>query len=360
MEILRRKPSKESRVVGLEIEAGSVAAAEVVVNGTARLATAGTAALPPDAFQDGEVRDPAIVAEAVRSVFAAQKISRRVRLGIANSRVVVRTLRLPAVNDPKQLDAAIRFIAQEQIPMPLEQAVLDHRVVGGAAPTDGTPPQIDVMVVAARRDMISAFLKPLREAGLEPVGVDLSAFAMIRAVGEAAAPPAEPGKAAASAVLYCGVGDNTNLAIAKGRSCLFTRVSSTGLDHIAGSLRSAAELTPEHAQMWLHHVALDQPVEAIDGDPALVSAARRALEQGGAALVDEIRLSLDFYGAQESAVPVERVVLCGPGSAIRGLSAYMQASLALPISVARPEALAELDASSAARLTLPYGLALDG
>ena len=64
--------------------------------------------------------------------------------GIANQRVVVRTLRLPAIEDPTELEAAVRFQAQEQIPMPLEQAVLDHQVVGGVPAAEGAPPQMDV------------------------------------------------------------------------------------------------------------------------------------------------------------------------------------------------------------------------
>ena len=95
------------------------------------------------------------------------------------------------------------------------------------------------------------------------------------------------------------------------------------------------------------------------GRPETVARHPRALEEGVTALVDELRLSLDYYGAQESAVPVERIVLCGPGSAIPGLPERMEAGLGLPISVARPAALAGFDETTAARLTLPYGLALE-
>lgn len=361
MDLLPKKRKKDASVVGLEIEAGSIGAAEVHVNGSAQVTAAASTPIPPEAFRDGEVRDPIAVAEALRSLFSANKLSRRVRLGIANQRVVVRTLRLPAINDPAELESAVRFTAGEQIPMPLEQAVLDHRVVGGVPPVDGAPPQIDVIVVAARRDMIAATLQPLRDAGLEPMGVDLSAFAMIRALADQAAPADSPvdGQAAPSAVLYCSVGDIANLAVAKGRSCLFSRVSPVGLDDMAGSLASATQLSPEHARMWLEYVGLSQPLESIEGDPAVVSRARSALENGAAALLDELRLSLDFYGAQETAVPVERVVLCGPGSAIPGLTERMEPTLGLPISVGVPTALTGYDAPTAARLTLPFGLALD-
>jgi len=351
----------DSSVVGLEIEAGSVAAAEVHVNGSARLGGWATAPLAPEAFQDGEVTDPESVARVLRDLFAQNKLGKKVRLGIANQRVVVRNLRLPAIENPEELSAAVRFAAQEQIAMPLDQAVIDHRVVGGIGAVDGAAPQVDVIVVAARQDMIARSLKPLRDAGLEPVGVDLSAFGMIRALGGAFAPAAPAGDAqpAPTSVLYCNVGDVTNLAVAKGRACLFTRVSPVGLEDVASGLASTTGLMPEHARQWLEHVGLERPIEEIAGDPAIVAKAREAIEGGADALLDELRLSLDFYAAQEAAVPVEKIVLCGPGSVIAGLAPRMQPILGLPIEVAQPSALQGLDPSAAARLTLPFGIALE-
>jgi type IV pilus assembly protein PilM len=358
---IRLKRKREGALVGLEVEAGSIGAVEVDGDGdgVARVAVQPLAAA---AFDDGEVVDPEAVTAALRALFEEHKLSKRVRLGIANQRVVVRTVRLPAIEDPDELDSAVRFSAQEQIAMPLEQAVIDHRVVGGVPASEGAPPQIDVMVVAARRDMIAASLKPLRDAGLEPAGVDLSAFGMIRALGAAAAPGAstEPGSdPAPSAVLYCNIGDVTNLAVAKGRSCLFTRVSPAGLDTMAEPLCAQLGLSPEHARMWLEHTGLALPLEQVQGDPGTLAAARAALESGADSLLDELRLSLDFYGNQEAAVPLERVVLCGPGSTIAGLAERMEPGLGLPIEAGRPEALADLGAASAARLTLPYGIALE-
>jgi type IV pilus assembly protein PilM len=358
-----RKPRDSATVVGLEIEAGSVAAVEArLEDGVPQVVNAGVRALAPDAFRDGEVSEPAAVAAALRALFDDTGMSKRVRLGIANQRLVVRSLRLPMIESPEELDAAVRFSAQEQIAMPLDEAVLEHRVVGGVAAGEA-PAQIDVMVVAARREMIMATLEPLREAGLEPVGADLSAFGMIRAVADEELQPHEATAddllpSAQSSILYCNYGDTTNLAVARGRSCLFTRLSPAGLDDMACTLASATGLSFEHANLWLQHVGLVAPLEAIEGDPAIVARTREALAQGAATLVDELRLSLDFYGAREGAVPVEKIVLCGPGSAIPGLAEELE-TVGLPIRVARPSALSGYDAVTAARLTLPLGLALD-
>jgi type IV pilus assembly protein PilM len=364
MRLTRQK--KSDTVVGLDIEAGSIAATEVRENGAAQVTGLAIGPLVPGAFHEGEVLDADSLTAGLKSLFSEHKLAKQVRLGIANQRVIVRMLRLPAIEDPKELDAAVRFQAQEQIPMPLDQAVLEHQVVGGVPAEEGSSPQLDVVVVAARRDMVSSFLEPLRRAGLEPVGVDLSAFGMIRALAgggeehpEGSEDAETAGQRPAAAVLYCNVGDVTNLAVARARACLFTRVSQVGLEAISSQLVTARGLAPETAAHWLHHVGLELPIEQIEGDPETIAEARRALEGGVAALVDELRLSLDYYGALEGALRVERIVLCGPGSAIAGLATRME-GLGLSIAVARPPALAGLDDASAARLTLPYGLALEG
>jgi type IV pilus assembly protein PilM len=357
MRLTRQK--KTGTVVGLDIEAGSIAATEVRSNGVAEVSGSAIGPLAPGAFHEGEVLDADSLAESLKALFAEHKLAKQVRLGVGSQRVVVRTLRLPAIEDPKEMEAAVRFQAQEQIPMPLDQAVLEHQVVGGVPAEEGATPQLDVVVVAARRDMVSSFLMPLRRAGLEPVGVDLSAFGMIRALaGVEAGEEDETEQRPSATVLYCNVGGVTNLAVARGRACLFTRVSHVGMEAISARLAGSQGVGAEAAMQWLRHVGLEQPVEAIEGDPEMVAESRRALEEGVSALIDELRLSLDYYGAQEGAVPVERIVLCGPGSAIAGLANRME-GLGLPIAVSRPPALAGLDDAAAARLTLPYGLALE-
>lgn len=364
LELPRLSLKKDDGIVGLALDAGSAAAAEVRVDGGPRLTAAATAPLPNGAFHDGEVIDADAIAATLRELFSSHGLSRRVRLGVANQRVVVRTMRLPAIEDPDQLANAIRFAAEEQIPMPIDEAVLDHRVVGGVGPVDGEGPKVDVVVVAARRDMIAASLAPLRKAKLEPVGIDLSAFGLIRALGAdqtptAAAgdePPGEPQEPAA--VLYCDFGDVTNLAIARGRACLFTRVAPGGLEDIAMTLAGATGLSVEHARMWLAHVGLELPPESIEGDPTVVTQTRSALASGAAGLLDELRLSSDFYGAQEDAPAIGRAVLTGAGTAIPGFVDWIGRSLGLPVEIGVPPALAGYDAESAGRLTLSYGLAL--
>jgi len=358
---LSRK-KKTGGIAGLDIEAGSLAATVLEgSNGSSRVSAAAVQPLEAGAFHEGEVLDADRLAAALKTLFSRNKLPKQVRIGISNQRVVVRTVRLPAIENPAEMEAAVRFQAQEQIPMPLDQAVLEHQVVGGVAAEEGGSPRVDVVVVAARRDMVSSLVEPIRRAGLQPVGVDLSAFAMIRALADAGMVEQglEPGQRPSEAVLYCNVGDVTNLAVARGRSCLFTRVSHAGLESIGERLSAARGLSAEHAAQWLAYAGLEQPIEALEGDPDIVAEARAALEEGVTALLDELRLSLDYYGAQEGALPVSRIVLSGQGGAIPGLAARMEEDLGQAITVARPAGLEGYDEPTAARLTLSYGLALE-
>ena len=118
--------SKQKTIVGLDVEAGSVAAAEVGANGAREISQVAIAPLEAGLIKEGEVVDPEALSEALRSMFAEHKLSKSVRLGVANQRVAVRTMRLPLIEDPKELETAVRFQAQENLPMPLDQAVLDR------------------------------------------------------------------------------------------------------------------------------------------------------------------------------------------------------------------------------------------
>ena len=375
---------KSKSVVGLDVEAGSVAATEVRANGRTAVVGHGVVPLPAGVFREGEVNDPEALGAAVKELFSEHKLSRNnVRLGIANQRVAVRSMRLPAIDDPSELETAIRFQAQDHIPMPLEQSVLDWQVVAHSQGESGER-RVDVVAVAARRDMLQQVMQALSIGGVRPIGIDHAAFGMIRAlmhepgldVGAAqfveapsyeqrmtGQPEAEadvaPAAPVAPARLYCNLGDVTNLAVARGSACLFTRIAAFGVEGIAQKLAERRQLTLEHARQWLAHVGLEEPVESIDGDSEHVTAARECLNEGAVKLADELRLSLEYYGAQEDAVAVEGIVACGPGATIPGLVETLQRTLGHPFSIATPRALAHLDAAAASRLTLSYGLALE-
>jgi Tfp pilus assembly PilM family ATPase len=208
-------------------------------------------------------------------------------------------------------------------------------------------------------------LEAARRAGLDPIGVDFAAFGMIRALASTTGNGASPGgdgerdKEYVQASLYCNLGDQTNLAIASGRACLFSRVAQFGVREIAAGLAADTGLPAEHAEHWLQHTGLAAPLEQVEGDADTAAKARAALEGGLGKVADELRLSLDYYGGQDGAAPVGDIVLSGWGSAIPGLAERLGEGLGRTVTARRPSALAGVEDAEAGRLTLAYGLALE-
>ncbi len=214
-------------LIGLDIQPGYVAAVQANVNGSIAVRHAAGAALPPDTIREGEVLDEGLLSDTLREVFKDDRLGNRVRIGVANQRTVLRVLELPPVTDRKELAAAVRFQAEDQIPMPLSNAVLDFHSLGEVDTPNGIRQR--VIVVAAQRDMVEKLLSAVRDAGLRPEGVDLSAFALIRSLYRADAE-------SQGRVLYLNVGGLTNMAIAEGLVCRFTRVVGGGLEAMAAEV----------------------------------------------------------------------------------------------------------------------------
>ncbi len=345
--------SRTAASVGLTIEPGRIAAAQAAVNGVVVIQDGGRAELEPGIVRDGEVADRDALADALRALWREHSdLDKRVRIGVANARIVVRTLYLPPITDAKQLASAVRFQAKDEIPMPLEDAVLDFHSVGTVDTPEG--PRQRIVLVAARRDMIIDMLTAARAAGLKPTGIDLSAFGMVRALrreGDGSRPE-----------LFVSIGGLTNLAVSDGGVCGFTRVAGSGLENLAVDLAERRELTLEHARMWLHHVGLETPLAEIEGDEKIVADARLVLSNGVRRIAAEVRGSLDFHQGQvEAGTGVERVVLTGPAVAVAGFAAALETELGIEVQerVVSGAKGVKLDPLDAACLSVPAGLAID-
>jgi type IV pilus assembly protein PilM len=332
-----RKP-----LVGLDIEPSAVHAAKVSVNGRISVEKAASTPLEHGVVRDGEIVDVPALTEALRALFKENQLDRRVRIGVANQQIVVRTLELPPITDGKELAAAVRFSAQGELPMPLDQAVLDYHALG-VTETEAGPRQ-RVLVVAARREMVERVVMAARDAGLRPEGVDLSAFAMIRALASGGDEP----------VLYLAIGGLTNLAVARGGECLFTRAIGGGSEALAIDLAERRGLTLEHARGWLAHVGLDAQLDEVEGEEAVVQDAREILAEGAQRIAAEVRNSVDFLHAGQGPT-VQRAVLTGPALAIPGFSTALSEHLGLPVELG---AVAVPEGVEPGRYTVAAGLAV--
>jgi type IV pilus assembly protein PilM len=342
--VFRKKRSPQTSVVGLELDPGHLAAAEVSVNGSITLTRGAVTELRPGVMRDGEVADPIALAEALKALFAENDLPKRVRLGIAHQRIVVRSIDLSSViEDPKALAAAVRAEAPDHIPMPMDEAVVDFQPLGVVQTPSG--PRSRVVVVAVRREMVERAAAAVQGAGLEIEGIDLSAFGMVRALATERT----------DAVLYVNMTGLVNVAVANAEGCLFTRAAAGGIDAIGQALAERRGLTLEHARQWMSHVGLVTPIDEVEGDPDLVQAARTALEDGAHQLADTVRNSLNFYRTQENSETVAMGVVTGPTVAIPGFVAKLSDHLRLPLEGRVVEAVGGADPG---QLTVAAGLAV--
>jgi type IV pilus assembly protein PilM len=350
-----------STLVGLDIQPGYVSAVQARVNGSILVQRAAGMPLPPDTVREGEVLDGGALAETLRELFRDSRMDKRVRVGVANQRTVLRTLELPPITDRKELATAVRFQAEDQVPMPLENAVLDFHALGVTDTPAG--PRQRVIVVAAQRDMVERLLAAVRDAGLRPEGIDLSAFALIRSLHC-------DDEEHAGRVLYLNVGGLTNMAIAEGAVCRFTRVVSGGLESMATEIAERHAVKLQQARDLLASVDLDEPAPAalLEGEQDATSAAeqptidaRPVLASGVREIAGEVRNSLDFHRSQEGGGEVSSVVLSGPALQIRGFSQALQSELRVPLLVQTVGLLEEDSAGSvpADRLAVATGLAVE-
>jgi type IV pilus assembly protein PilM len=360
-----------STLVGLDIQPGYVSAVQARVNGSILVQRAAGAPLPPDTVREGEVRDGGALAETLREMFRDSRLDKRVRVGVANQRTVLRTLELPPITDHKELATAVRFQAEDQVPMPLDNAVLDFHALGVIDTPAG--PRQRVIVVAAQRDMVERLLAAVRSAGLRPEGIDLSAFALIRSLHRA-------DEEHAGRVLYLNVAGLTNMAIAEGSLCRFTRVVGGGLESMAADIAERHAIKLHDARELLASVDLEDhpspassiseessPGAALDGDQLAEAAdkppidVRPMLVAGVRDIAGEVRNSLDFHRSQEGGGEVSSVVLSGPALQIAGFAAALQNELRVPIAPQTVGLVAEDSAGtvSAERLAVAAGLAVE-
>jgi type IV pilus assembly protein PilM len=302
--------------------------------------------LRPGVLRDGDVTDQAALADTLRTLFEEHDLPKRVRLGIANQRIVVRTLDVPVVDDEKALLESARLLVPDQIPMPIDEAVLDMVPLGTVQTVNG--PRARVVVVAVRREMVERVVGAVREAGLQLEGLDLSAFGMVRAV--------DTTQHADRATLYVNAAGLVNVAVANASGCLFTRAAAGGVDAMAATLSERRGLTHEHARQWMGHVGLATPLEDVEGDAELVAAARATLEEGVHQIADTVRNSLNFYRMQENAEAVDHAVLTGPGVDIPGVPERLAELLRMPVEAVTVQSNGDIP--DAGRLTVAAGLAV--
>ena len=317
-----------SPVVGLDIDRGAIKAVQVSqAGGSYALQHVGYRRLPAGAVADGEVADHDLLAYELKEFWSSHSFKgRSVYLGVANQKVVVRLLEFPRMS-PEDLKGAIGYEAQDHIPMPIEEAVLDYVVLG---PADEGADLDRILIVAAQRDMISRYSSVVRTAGLKAQGIDVKALSLVRSTLPNTLFDDE------GAILLIDVGNEiTNLVVAQGGNPTLTRFIPGGSGYLAQAIAEAADLSGEEAERQLTNpririgpesgdeTAEDDSQGGDDFDPALMYDIRRGLEDAVQTLAEDVQRSIEYHYSQPGSQEVTQVFVSGEGALVNGLDAYL-------------------------------------
>jgi type IV pilus assembly protein PilM len=326
------KDRKVKRLVGLKIGASQIAAAQIANNGAPELVEVFREPLEPGLVVSGEIRDPEALGVALRRLFDLHKLPKRgVRLGLSNNRIGVRSFEIEGVTDEQQLDNAIRFRAEEVLPIPLDQAVLDYVVLEDAVREDGTPWK-RILLVVAYREVVDRYLQACSAAGLEVVGIDLEAFALLRAVEAPTDRDQQSGALVAVAIGH----DRTTIAVSTGRHCEFTRVLDWGGWSLNVAIARELDRAPSEVEGLKRQLSFASTTDIEGFTPEQVSKARDAIQRSLAAFVRELVASLQFYQAQPGALGIGEVVLTGGAAHMDGLPEALGELVGVPIRLGDP------------------------
>ena len=314
--------------IGLDIGTSAVRAAQVTSSrGGLKLVSFGQAALPQGAVVDGEIRDQGAVSQAISQLWKRIKIrSKKAVLGIANQRVVVRQIELPFMEE-KEFRASLEFQVADYIPMPVDSAELDYQIIDDYTNPEGQR-MMRLLLVAAASDMVETFVATASAAGISAMGVDLTPFAVARAVSPNAR--GESGAAGAEAVIDVGA-TVTNIVVHHNGEPRFVRILLVGGDDATEALAKDLDVSFEEAEA----LKLDL-VNGIGTEEM-----KRIIAGRVDNLVGEIRGSVDYYTSQENSEPISSVVVTGGGSLTPGLIERL--GRALETDIGRGEALSEVN-----------------
>lgn len=356
--------------IGLDIGTRAVSVAEVTVSGGKPvLSRFGRTLLPPGAVEHGEIQDPIAVAGTVIALWKKLGLTgRSVHLGISNRHVVVRVIELPAMSKD-DLNAAIKFQAQDHIPIPLAEAVMDFEVLDEVERPDGNVQH--VLVVAAERGTIQPLLAAVEAAHLEALTLELNAYPLVRCFGEKGD--------AAQAIVDIGAGV-TNIVVQRNDKIRFTRIlpafggeefTKTITDAL-GVTRDEAETLKRRASALLRtggrasvgaqsrgrsagsrssasipndervgsdsNFVMNPEETSTNGSSSAeqVEAAAKAVDPALDRFVTEVRGSLDFYTSQPDATQLGKITVTGGGSLMGGIAERLGESLAIPVEHGHP------------------------
>lgn len=304
---------KENLIIGVDIGSHAVKICQLQRAGSGyRLLAVGSAALVPGSVEDGVLQDPEDVARALAELFKNLKIkSKRVGISISGYSVIVKKINLEVMSD-EELDDYIADEAEQYIPFDIEDVYLDYQIIKAA---DEHSDRNEIMLVAAKKDVIDDYLDLLQEQKLLPVLVDVDGFALEN-IWETAS-----GNTENIALVDIGA-SKMNINIIAGGSSVLARDVVVGSEQLTDQIANTLDIDFDQAEK----IKLGQ-VPAGERQQDLEEIFTHTCTQW----VLEIKKAIDLYMANNPNEPLTSLALSGGGSKVRGLKKYIAAETGLDV-----------------------------
>lgn len=317
-------------LVGVDIGSSSVKVCQVRETRKGLAVTRlGYAQLAPQAIVDGQIMDAGAVVETLQRVLREARIKQReIALSVSAQNVIIRKITVPMMT-AGELDEQIQWEAEQHIPFDIRDVTIDYQVLGRRPELS----QMELLLVAAKREQISDFTQLARDAKLRPVVCDIDPFT-IQNLFEATRPDA---KDRTTALLCVGAGHTSVNVISRGGS-LFTREIATGGNLVTAEIQKRLAVPQEQAEAYK---CGGTPGDIVPEDVA------KAIEEVVDTIAAEIQRSLDFFMATSGDAAVEGIYVTGGSSRLPGLAdaitrrARVRAELWSPTAVVQVEGQAE-------------------
>jgi type IV pilus assembly protein PilM len=290
---------KKDHIVGLDIGSRSIKAAEIVETKQGlSLKRFGIVDIAHGAIEEGTINDPEIVAESIKQLFKSYSIKEtNVAVSIGGYSVIVKKISVQTMDEEK-LQETIHFEAEQYIPFDISDVNLDFQILGES---ESNPGQMNVFLVAAKKEMVNDYINLVNLAGLNPCIVDVEAFALQNAIEANYDMKNEN-----TALIDIGA-SKTSLNILKGNSSLFMRDVSLGCGQINQKIMSLIECSFEEAEQLKYG---DKPDRLTQED------LKGIISSVVTDWCTEIRRALDFFYSTYPEDQIKRIILSGGGANI--------------------------------------------
>ncbi|MSP72218.1 MAG: type IV pilus assembly protein PilM [Myxococcales bacterium] len=315
--------ARGKNVLGLDIGSSSIKLVQLKESKKGiSLSSFSMAPLPSDAIVDGALMNSAAVVDTIAGIVQAQKLKvKQVAISVSGHSVIIKKISLPAMT-PEELDESIKWEAEQYIPFDVNDVYLDYQILQ-TRPEQG---QMDVLLVAAKKEMVNEYAAVVREAGLDPVVVDVDCFTIQNCFEiNYGYPPGET-------IVLIDIGASTiNINVVANGITTFTRDISMGGNQFTEEVQKQLNVGYDEAEAYKlggEH--------GVDADSVVPQEVERVMASVSESMASEIHRSLDFYLATSSEGRMSRIYLSGGSSKVPALARTLENRIGVPCELVDP------------------------